>query len=224
MNYHVKTLLEIDSALCTKLRQYTFDVIGCCQIVHRELGPYLNEYMYQEALEIVLNERQIPHLKEYYFSIDFHGQRIKHKHYVDFFVKDNVYVECKATERLCSEQRQQLWNYMRLTKVRIGILYNFAPVKDQCERYYLDTTDNQMYAFWCVSEENNKNTRVTFAVAKATHDVSLPSPLGKQASHGQWKAVIRAVTCTRKSPEQKHRFAQKQTFRKVDATRIRCII
>ncbi len=36
---------------------------------------------------------------------------------------------------------------MRLTKVRIGILYNFAPIRDQCEHYDLDTDTNFMYVF-----------------------------------------------------------------------------
>ena len=44
-------------------------------------------------------------------------------------------------------KRQQLWNYMRLTKISIGILYNFAPVHDQCKRYYLDNKTGNMYAF-----------------------------------------------------------------------------
>lgn len=34
--------------------------------------------------------------------------------------------------------RLQLWNYMRSAGVRIGILYNFAPVMDECEKYYFD--------------------------------------------------------------------------------------
>ena len=55
--------------------------------------------------------------------------------------------KCKAIERIGSEQRQQLWNYMRLTRIRIGILYNFAPAHDQCERYYLDVKTDNMYAF-----------------------------------------------------------------------------
>lgn len=42
---------------------------------------------------------------------------------------------------------QQLWNYMRLSGIRIGILYNFAPIKDQCERYYFDTDKQVIYAF-----------------------------------------------------------------------------
>ena len=147
MDYNVKKLKEINPELCSKLRQFTYDAVGCCQIVHRELGPYLNEYMYQEALAIVLGEHAIEHQREYYFSIEFHGKCIKHRHYVDFFVRDRMFIECKAVETLGSEQRQQLWNYMRLTGVRIGLLYNFAPVHDQCERYYLDTETKQMYAF-----------------------------------------------------------------------------
>ena len=147
MDYNVKKLREINPELCSTLRQFTYDAVGCCQIVHRELGPYLNEYMYQEALAIVLGERAIEYQREYYFSIEFHGQCIKHRHYVDFFVRGKMFIECKAVEALGSEQRQQLWNYMRLTGVRIGVLYNFAPVHDQCERYYLDTETKQMYAF-----------------------------------------------------------------------------
>ena len=56
-------------------------------------------------------------------------------------------IECKAVAALGPEHRQQLWNYMRLTKVQIGILYNFAPIKDQSERYYLDIERNVMYVF-----------------------------------------------------------------------------
>lgn len=148
MNYNIKKLSEHDPELCKKLKNYCYDVNGCCQTVHQELGPWLNEYMYQDALEIIFEERNIkPVDREHYFSVEFHGKRIQHRHFVDFYVKDKLYVECKAVETLCSEHRQQLWNYMRLTKIRIGILWNFAPVRDQSEHYYLDIDSDQMYTF-----------------------------------------------------------------------------
>lgn len=147
-NYHIKKLAEHDPLLYKKLRDYCYDLNGCCQIVHSEMGPWLNEYMYQDALEIILEEKQIkPVDREHYFSVEFRGHKINHRHFVDFFVRDKVYIECKAVEALCSEHRQQLWNYMRLTKVRIGILWNFAPVRDQSEHYYLDTDTDEMYMF-----------------------------------------------------------------------------
>ena len=36
---------------------------------------------------------------------------------------------------------------MRLSKVPIGLLINFAPVNDQYEHYYLDTATDIMYVF-----------------------------------------------------------------------------
>lgn len=90
--------------------------------------------MWLVALEIVLEERQIkPFTREYYFSVEFHGKRINHKHFVDFYVRDKAFIECKAAETLCPDHKQQLWNYMRLTKTRIGILWNFAPVREGME-------------------------------------------------------------------------------------------
>lgn len=145
--YNLKKLAEHNPELCQQLKNYCYDINGCCQIVHSEMGPWLNEYMYQDALEIIFEERNInPVIREHYFSIEFHGKRIQHKHFVDFFV-DKIYVECKAVESLCSEHRQQLWNYMRLTKVQVGILWNFAPVRDQSEHYYLDIDTDEMYMF-----------------------------------------------------------------------------
>ena len=147
MYFQIQKLRDYNTSLLEKLRAYCYDINGCCQIVHNELGPFLNEYMYQDALEIVLNERCVPYIREYFFTVDFHGKKIKHKHYVDFLIRNKVFIECKAIDCIGAEQRQQLWNYMRLTKTRIGIIWNFAPIRDQSEHYYLDTTSNSMYAF-----------------------------------------------------------------------------
>lgn len=147
MQYTLKRLIDVKPELCMELKWRCYAINGCCADVHRELGPFLNEYMYQEALQILLDERQIPYQKEYYFSVAFHGKPIQHKHYIDFVVEDEILVECKAVEKLVAEHRQQLWNYMRLTGKKIGILYNFAPTVDQGEHYYLDTADGVMYMF-----------------------------------------------------------------------------
>ena len=131
----------------TQLKSHVYDIIGCCQTVHKELGPWLNEYVYQEALKVALEEKQIPFVKEYYFQVSFHGHLLSHKHYMDFLCKGNVVVECKSISSIGVEQRQQLWNYMRLSNTPIGVLYNFAPVKDQCEKYYYNQETKTIIAF-----------------------------------------------------------------------------
>lgn len=137
----------IEPELKRKLKEYVYDIIGCCQEVHREMGCGLNEYIYQDALALCLDERHILKIKEWHFSTKFHGKRLSHEHQADFLVKDNVIIECKAVSSLTSEHRQQLWNYMRLSGKRIGILYNFAPTMDQCEKYYYDPEKKAIYLF-----------------------------------------------------------------------------
>ncbi len=139
--------LNLNEETVAKLKSYVYDIVGCCQEVHRELGPWLNEYIYQEALRVALEEKHIPFVKEYYFQVTYHGQPLLHKHYMDFLCKEEIVVECKSIASIGAEQRQQLWNYMRLTKSPIGILYNFAPAKDQCEKYYFDCHTNIITAF-----------------------------------------------------------------------------
>jgi GxxExxY protein len=66
---------------------------------------------------------------------------------VDFFCKEKVFLECKAIDEISFHERVQLTNYMRNTGVRIGVLYNFAPIVAQCEKFYLDTDTNKIYYF-----------------------------------------------------------------------------
>lgn len=136
-----------DSEVIAKLKAYVYDIIGCCQDVHHELGSSLNEYIYQEALKFAFEEKQIPFEKEFYFQVYYRGHPLPHKHYMDFLCKGDVVLECKAIAALGPEQRQQLWNYMRLAHIPIGILYNFAPSRDQCEKYYYDENSKTIQPF-----------------------------------------------------------------------------
>ena len=136
-----------DTVLREKLRKYVYDIVGCCQAVHQEKGPELTEYVYQECLEIALQEAGIEYKREYYFHPTFRGRTLKSRLQVDFFCKGKVFVECKAIEELSNYERLQLTNYMRNAGIRIGILYNFAPVKDECEKFYYDPENNSISYF-----------------------------------------------------------------------------
>ena len=81
INYNISKLADINTNLATELKNKCYRTVGLCQQVHREMGPFLNEYMYQEALDILFEENGMERVKEYYFSVIFHGKMIKHKHW-----------------------------------------------------------------------------------------------------------------------------------------------
>ena len=90
--------------LCQKLRQYCYPIVGCCQEVHKEMGPFLNEYMYQDAMVFALEDTGFTGdnmTKEYYFTTKYKDREIKHPHKVDFLVNKKVFVECKAVACSC---------------------------------------------------------------------------------------------------------------------------
>ena len=129
---------ELDSDMKGRLKAQVFDVVGCCQAVHKEQGPELTEYIYQDSLAIAFEQAHIPYVKEFYFKPSFRGIELQHRLFVDFLCKNSIFLECKAIEKISSHERLQLWNYMRVSGMKIGILYNFAPVIDECEKYYFD--------------------------------------------------------------------------------------
>jgi len=59
---------KLDPETLTRLKAHVYDNVGCCQEVHRELGPWLNEYMYQEALKVSFEEKQVSFEKGTLFS------------------------------------------------------------------------------------------------------------------------------------------------------------
>jgi len=141
------TMVEQDEAIW---KQLVYPAVGACQEVHKQLCPFLNEYMYQDALAIELSLRHIPFDKEYQFTVDYKGNKIEHRHSADFRIMNGdtpILIECKAVENLVDAHRQQLWNYMRLTGIRLGVLYNFAPTYAKCEKYCYIPETSRMVAF-----------------------------------------------------------------------------
>ncbi len=121
-----------------RLKSHIFDVIGALFEVHKELGPGLNEYCYQEGLKLQLEEQEIPFKRELIIHPTYHGKPLEAVYRVDFLCKDDIVVECKSVEALNADMRAQLFNYMRLLQCPCGIIVNFARKKLELERYFYD--------------------------------------------------------------------------------------
>lgn len=122
----------------SELKTHIYDVVGALYEVHKELGPGLNEYCYQEGLQLQLTEVGISFQREKYFHPSYHGSPMNAEYRLDFLCKGDIIIECKSVAELVNNHRAQLFNYLRLTKCPCGILVNFAPAFAVIERYFYD--------------------------------------------------------------------------------------
>ena len=120
------------------VKGYLYGIIGVLYEVHRELGPGLNEKVYQEGVMLEMESSNIPFKRELSFHPSYKGIVMKADFRLDFLVDDNVILELKSVSSITEEHRAQLFNYMRLCKPIAGILVNFANKSCEIERYIFD--------------------------------------------------------------------------------------
>lgn len=81
-------------------KEHIFDVIGAIHEVHKELGAGLNEYCYQEGLQIQFEEDGIPYKRELSFHPAYYGKPMDAEYRIDFLCKEDIIIECKAVARI----------------------------------------------------------------------------------------------------------------------------
>ena len=104
----------------------TQKIIGAALEVHRELGPGFLEYVYEEALCYELELRDVTFDRQKDLDIYYKDLLIPRKYKPDLLIENKVIVEIKATSGLTNIDEAQLLNYLKATRLRIGLLLNFG--------------------------------------------------------------------------------------------------
>jgi GxxExxY protein len=104
----------------------SYDIIGSCMEVHKELGPGFLELVYHEALALELDLKHIPHVQEKELKITYKGVHLQKHYFADFVCYDDIILEIKAVNELSSVHVSQILNYLKATNMKLGILVNFG--------------------------------------------------------------------------------------------------
>ena len=107
-------------------KELTEKIIGAAMEVHRVLGPGFLEYVYEEALCYELRLRSIAFERQKEMDIYYKDHLIPRKYRADILVDKKVIVDVKATSGLTKNDEAQLLNYLKGTKMRVGLLLNFG--------------------------------------------------------------------------------------------------
>ena len=103
-------------------------VIGCAFEVSNTLGAGFFEKVYEKALCIELEKKEIRFKCQEPVIVKY-KERFVGEYVTDIVVEDCLLLELKAVNALCSEHEAQLMNYLKATKLSYGLLLNFGKPK-----------------------------------------------------------------------------------------------
>jgi GxxExxY protein len=116
----------------------TYKIIGSAIEVHKELGSGFLEAVYQEAFERELFDNKIPYKSQPKIQISYKGQYLNKTYQPDFLCYDEVIVEIKAITALSGIEEAQLLNYLKATRLQVGLLINFGSKSLEHKRFVRD--------------------------------------------------------------------------------------
>ena len=103
----------------------SYAINGAAMQVYNVLGHGFLESVYQEALAIEFTKRGIPYQREKELKIYYDGKELQQTYRADFVCYDDIIVEIKAVSELDGSHRSQVYNYLKATGFKLGLLINF---------------------------------------------------------------------------------------------------
>ena len=107
-------------------KEESYRIIGACFEVYKEMGCGFLEPVYQECLEIELTLRFIDFKSQAELKLSYKGRQLSSKYIPDFILYDKIVMEIKAAKELTDAHRAQVYNYLKATGYRLGLLVNFG--------------------------------------------------------------------------------------------------
>ena len=117
-------------------RAEVFQIVGCAIEVLNTLGHGLIEKPYENALVVEFGLRNIPLRQQPAFDVLYKGQKVE-VFIPDLIAFDVIVVDTKVIDQITDHERGLILNYLRITKLRVGVILNFKHRKLEWQRIAL---------------------------------------------------------------------------------------
>jgi GxxExxY protein len=118
------------------LKEEVYQIVGSAIEVLNEIGHGLYEKPYKNALVVEFGIRNIPFKQQVDFEVLYKGSKVG-LFIPDLIAFDKVVVDAKVIDRITDVERGQMLNYLKITKMRVGVILNFKNPKLEWERLVL---------------------------------------------------------------------------------------
>jgi len=113
--------------------EITHKIIGAAFDVYKELGYGFLEKVYENSLLIELRLKGLKAENQQPIRIFYKGETVG-DYIADILVEEKVIIELKAEKEYTPKHKAQLINYLRTTKLKVGLLINFGSNKCKPKR------------------------------------------------------------------------------------------
>jgi len=117
-------------------KKETEKILGCALEMLNEAGHGLHEKIYENSLTVAFRLLGIPFDQQRRFPVLFRGEAVG-EFVPDLLVFNAVVVDPKVIDRITDHERGQMLNYLRITKMRVGLILNFKHARLEWERAVL---------------------------------------------------------------------------------------
>jgi GxxExxY protein len=118
------------------LKDETQQIIGLSFEILNEVGHGLNEKIYENSLTVGFKHLGIAFDQQRRFPVHFRGVQVG-EFVPDLIAFAAVIVDTKVIDRITDHERGQMLNYLRITKLKVGLILNFKHARLEWERVVL---------------------------------------------------------------------------------------
>ena len=112
-----------------------YRIVGAAINVSNNLGCGFLEAVYQEVLGIEFSDNNIPFEAQKRLTITYKDRILTKEYIADFLCFEKIIVEIKAIKNITEIEEAQLINYLKATKLPLGLIINFGGEKMEWKRY-----------------------------------------------------------------------------------------
>ena len=111
-------------------------IIGYAMEVMNVLGHGFLEKVYENALCVEMRLCKIQYLQQPRYEVRYKSEQVG-EYIPDLIVSDSLVVDAKTIDAITDHEIGQMLNYLKITGLRVGLIFNFKHSKLQWKRVVL---------------------------------------------------------------------------------------
>jgi GxxExxY protein len=125
-----------------KHSELTREIINAFYQVYNTLGYGFLEKVYQNALAHESTKRGYTVIPNMAIEVYYDGI-VAGEYFADLVINNVVILELKAVENITEQHEAQLLNYLKATKIEVGLILNFGPKPQVARKIYETARHNK---------------------------------------------------------------------------------